>query len=93
MGAATRQNEHTDKYMEVGKGITNTCHESYIRTPTQLGPEAFRLVSEAFNHHHHLIVFVLAASAMRPRRVPCAPRRNTTYSGRRHSRAISCCGA
>lgn len=42
LGAATRQNEHTDKYMEVGKGITNTCHESYIRTPTQLGPEAFR---------------------------------------------------
>ncbi|KAH8373230.1 hypothetical protein KR009_007575 [Drosophila setifemur] len=42
LGAATRQNDHTDKYMEVGKGITNTCHESYIRTPTQLGPEAFR---------------------------------------------------
>ncbi|KRF93895.1 mannosyl-oligosaccharide alpha-1,2-mannosidase IA isoform X1 [Drosophila mojavensis] len=46
LGAATRQNHHTDKYMEVGKGITNTCHESYIRTPTQLGPEAFRF-SEA----------------------------------------------
>ncbi|XP_033239428.1 mannosyl-oligosaccharide alpha-1,2-mannosidase IA isoform X1 [Drosophila pseudoobscura] len=42
LGAATRQNEHRDKYMEVGKGITNTCHESYIRAPTQLGPEAFR---------------------------------------------------
>lgn len=28
--------------MEVGKGITNTCHESYIRTATHLGPEAFR---------------------------------------------------
>ncbi|XP_017030200.1 mannosyl-oligosaccharide alpha-1,2-mannosidase IA isoform X2 [Drosophila kikkawai] len=42
LGAATRQNDYTDKYMEVGKGITNTCHESYIRAPTQLGPEAFR---------------------------------------------------
>lgn len=42
LGAATRQNDHTNKYMEVGKGITNTCHESYVRTPTQLGPEAFR---------------------------------------------------
>lgn len=49
LGAATRQNHHTDKYMEVGKGITNTCHESYIRTPTQLGPEAFRLVLNSSN--------------------------------------------
>ncbi|EDW81879.1 uncharacterized protein Dwil_GK25495 [Drosophila willistoni] len=47
LGAATRQNEHTDKYMEVGKGITNTCHESYIRAPTQLGPEAFRFSDAA----------------------------------------------
>ncbi|XP_017055276.1 mannosyl-oligosaccharide alpha-1,2-mannosidase IA isoform X2 [Drosophila ficusphila] len=46
LGAATRQNDYTDKYMEVGKGIANTCHESYIRAPTQLGPEAFRF-SEA----------------------------------------------
>ncbi|KAM8719384.1 hypothetical protein ACLKA7_012008 [Drosophila subpalustris] len=47
LGAATRQNEHTNKYMDVGKGITNTCHESYIRTPTQLGPEAFRFSDAA----------------------------------------------
>ncbi|XP_017852482.1 mannosyl-oligosaccharide alpha-1,2-mannosidase IA isoform X3 [Drosophila busckii] len=47
LGAATRQSEHTDKYMEVGKGITNTCHESYIRAPTQLGPEAFRFSDAA----------------------------------------------
>ncbi|XP_064556166.1 mannosyl-oligosaccharide alpha-1,2-mannosidase IA isoform X3 [Drosophila montana] len=47
LGAATRQNQHTDKYMEVGKGITNTCHESYIRAPTQLGPEAFRFSDAA----------------------------------------------
>ncbi|XP_044317211.1 mannosyl-oligosaccharide alpha-1,2-mannosidase IA isoform X1 [Drosophila rhopaloa] len=46
LGAATRQNDYTDRYMEAGKGITNTCHESYIRAPTQLGPEAFRF-SEA----------------------------------------------
>ncbi|XP_030381622.1 mannosyl-oligosaccharide alpha-1,2-mannosidase IA isoform X2 [Scaptodrosophila lebanonensis] len=47
LGAATRQNEHADKYMEVGKGITNTCHESYIRAPTKLGPEAFRFSDAA----------------------------------------------
>ena len=34
------------RWMEVGKGITNTCHESYDRADTKLGPEAFRF-SEA----------------------------------------------
>ncbi|KAH8362474.1 hypothetical protein KR200_002846 [Drosophila serrata] len=42
LGAVTRLNDYTDRYMEVAKGITNTCHESYIRAPTQLGPEVFR---------------------------------------------------
>lgn len=28
--------------MEIGEGLTNTCHESYIRTYTRLGPESFR---------------------------------------------------
>lgn len=28
--------------MNIGKNITNTCHESYIRTATHLGPEVFR---------------------------------------------------
>lgn len=33
----------TDKqiYHELAVNITNTCHESYIRTPTKIGPEAF----------------------------------------------------
>lgn len=26
----------------MGEGLTNTCHESYVRTYTRLGPEAFR---------------------------------------------------
>lgn len=42
LGAHTRQNQYSEKFMEIGKGITNTCHESYIRSPTKLGPEAFR---------------------------------------------------
>ena len=29
-------------HMELGKAITHTCHESYDRTNTKLGPEAFR---------------------------------------------------
>lgn len=28
--------------MKIAEGITNTCHESYIRTQTRLGPESFR---------------------------------------------------
>ena len=34
------------RWMEIGKGITNTCHEAFDRTDTKLGPEAFRF-SEA----------------------------------------------
>lgn len=44
LGANTRQNEFASRFMEIGKGITNTCHESYIRSTTHLGPEAFRYV-------------------------------------------------
>lgn len=42
LGGKTLQNSMTEKYMEVAEGLTNTCHESYIRTNTQLGPESFR---------------------------------------------------
>ncbi|XP_075216551.1 alpha-Mannosidase class I a [Lycorma delicatula] len=42
LGATTLKNHMSDKYMEIAAGVTNTCHESYIRTPTHLGPEAFR---------------------------------------------------
>lgn len=44
LGASTQQDQNSEKYMDIGKGITNTCHESYIRTATHLGPEAFRFV-------------------------------------------------
>lgn len=42
LGAHTQEDQNTAKFMNIGKGITNTCHESYIRAPTHLGPEAFR---------------------------------------------------
>lgn len=42
LGSRTLQNQYTEKYMEVATGITNTCHESYIRSYTRLGPESFR---------------------------------------------------
>ncbi|XP_070508173.1 mannosyl-oligosaccharide alpha-1,2-mannosidase IA isoform X1 [Chironomus tepperi] len=42
LGARTLQNQYAEKYMDVAEGITNTCHESYIRAYTHLGPESFR---------------------------------------------------
>lgn len=46
LGAQTQQDENSARYMEIGEGITNTCHESYTRTETHLGPEAFRYVRD-----------------------------------------------
>lgn len=42
LGGTTLNNQFSERYMEIGEGLTNTCHESYIRTYTRLGPEAFR---------------------------------------------------
>ncbi|XP_014244407.1 mannosyl-oligosaccharide alpha-1,2-mannosidase IA-like isoform X2 [Cimex lectularius] len=42
LGAQTRRNSNSERHMEIAKGITRTCHESYIRTNTKLGPESFK---------------------------------------------------
>lgn len=42
LASHTLKNAVSEKYMDVAKGITNTCHESYDRTAVKLGPEAFR---------------------------------------------------
>ncbi|XP_031636865.1 mannosyl-oligosaccharide alpha-1,2-mannosidase IA-like, partial [Contarinia nasturtii] len=42
LSAATQTNENSERFMQIGKDITNTCHESYIRTTTHIGPERFR---------------------------------------------------
>lgn len=42
LGGTTLNNQFSEKYLEIGEGLTNTCHESYIRSYTRLGPEAFR---------------------------------------------------
>jgi len=36
-----------DRDMEIGKNFTNTCHESYIRSATKIGPETFRFTDTA----------------------------------------------
>lgn len=44
LGAKTLENELSDKYMNIAAGLTNTCHESYDRSATKLGPEAFHFI-------------------------------------------------
>ncbi|KAK2586965.1 hypothetical protein KPH14_010940 [Odynerus spinipes] len=44
LGAKTLENEVSDKYMSIAAGLTNTCHESYDRSVTKLGPEAFHFI-------------------------------------------------
>ncbi|KAJ8676687.1 hypothetical protein QAD02_012474, partial [Eretmocerus hayati] len=41
LGAKTHLNDVSSYHMDVGADLTHTCHESYNRTPTKLGPEAF----------------------------------------------------
>merc|ERR1719153_1473188 len=40
LAAHEEKDANSDRWMEIAKGITNTCHESYDRTDTKLGPEA-----------------------------------------------------
>uniref|UniRef100_UPI00398EE898 mannosyl-oligosaccharide 1,2-alpha-mannosidase IA-like isoform X2 n=1 Tax=Pristiophorus japonicus TaxID=55135 RepID=UPI00398EE898 len=42
MGADDAPTDQSKHYMELAAEITITCHESYRRTATKLGPEAFR---------------------------------------------------
>ncbi|KAG7213139.1 hypothetical protein KM043_002454 [Ampulex compressa] len=44
LGANTSKSELSDRYMTVAAGLTNTCHESYDRSATKLGPEAFHFI-------------------------------------------------
>ena len=53
LGATTLKNQFSEKYMEVAKGITNTCHESYIRSHTRLGPDIFEYKNLLFFNRNH----------------------------------------
>lgn len=44
LGAKTQENELSERYMTIAAGLTNTCHESYDRSYTKLGPEAFHFI-------------------------------------------------
>ncbi|CAG9768846.1 unnamed protein product [Ceutorhynchus assimilis] len=47
LASRTLKDDHSARYMDIAKQITNTCHESYDRTYTKLGPEAFRFTEGA----------------------------------------------
>ncbi|KAI1231141.1 hypothetical protein IHE44_0008074 [Lamprotornis superbus] len=42
LGAQHGPEERRQRHMELAAEITSTCHESYTRSDTRLGPEAFR---------------------------------------------------
>lgn len=42
LAADTLSNNWSERYMDIAKGITQTCHQSYDNTYTKLGPESFR---------------------------------------------------
>jgi len=42
LAAKNEQDDNSKRWMSIAEGITNTCHESYDRSDTKLGPEAFR---------------------------------------------------
>lgn len=41
LAAKTEIHKNSSAYLKLAKEITQTCHESYIQTPTGLGPETF----------------------------------------------------
>ena len=41
----TEKDNHSARWMSIAAGITNTCHESYTRSDTKLGPATFRFSS------------------------------------------------
>ncbi|XP_076260600.1 alpha-Mannosidase class I a isoform X2 [Rhynchophorus ferrugineus] len=47
LAAKTLNNDMSARYMDVAKQITHTCHESYDRSYTKLGPESFRFTEGA----------------------------------------------
>lgn len=42
LAAHEEQDANSARWMRIAQGITHTCHESYDRSDTKLGPEAFR---------------------------------------------------
>lgn len=72
LGAKTLENEMSEKYMNIAAGLTNTCHESYDRSATKLGPEAFHFIegNEARSLKNGEKYYILRPEVSRPRSHP-----------------------
>ncbi|CAH2265563.1 jg10096 [Pararge aegeria aegeria] len=46
LASTTLQNSLSDRYMDVAKNLTQTCHEAYDQADTKLSPETFRFSGE-----------------------------------------------
>ncbi|KAK3691350.1 hypothetical protein RRG08_036154 [Elysia crispata] len=42
IGIGAEGSDNKEKYLKLGEDIAHTCHESYVRTASGLGPESFR---------------------------------------------------
>lgn len=47
LAAHEEKDSNSDRWMGIAEGITATCHESYDRSDTKLGPEAFRFTESS----------------------------------------------
>ena len=43
LAAREEQDENSERFMNIARGITNTCHESYIRSDTKVDYVPYRV--------------------------------------------------
>lgn len=58
LASTTLENRLSERYMDVARKLTDTCHESYARSETKLGPEAFRYVTRTCPLLHGSVIGV-----------------------------------
>ena len=64
LAGVTDENQNSRRYMDIGAEITNTCHESYDRTVTKLGPENFRFVTLPPGRSSLSLYHIMATSSL-----------------------------
>ena len=59
LGAITNSVTNTQAHMELAGDLTKTCHESYDRTATKIGPEAFEFGTTEFTSQSGSSYYIL----------------------------------
>ena len=62
LAAQNEKELNSSRWWEIADGITNTCHESYARADTKLGPESFRFTDQVLIKAHFLLLTKLKSS-------------------------------